>query len=251
MKIGLLIPTTSNKREWGTIKDTYLFNLTLKTFLLTFDHEHEYVFYIGIDEGDKIFDNIEEQAYLNIFKIIYKNIDIKFIYMKCNKGYLTKMWNFLFQIAYDEQCDYFYQCGDDIKFSTKGWINDSITTLSSHHNIGISGPMNNNNKIMTQAFVSRVHMNIFGYFFPEEIINWGCDDWYNTIYKPNHFFPLNNHYCSNEGGKPRYIINNNDSFITNYLYNVTELRKKCVILGGSHKYLIDKYLNDRYLMIDI
>ena len=29
------------------------------------------------------------------------------------------MWNVLFKQAYDDGCDYFYQCGDDIEFKTK------------------------------------------------------------------------------------------------------------------------------------
>ena len=55
-KIGLLIPTTCKGRDnWGTVKDTYLFKLTLKSFLLSQDKEHEYIFYIGIDSDDRIF----------------------------------------------------------------------------------------------------------------------------------------------------------------------------------------------------
>ena len=42
---------------------------------------------------------------------------------------LTKMWNYLFKIAYDEDYDYFYQTGDDINFKTKGWVNCSINIL--------------------------------------------------------------------------------------------------------------------------
>ena len=99
-------------------------------------------------------------------------------------------WNIIFLKAYQDSCDYFYQCGDDINFKTSGWINDSISILEQHNNIGLTGPINNNNYILTQAFVSRKHMEIFGYFFPENIINWGCDDWYNFVYKPDYFFPL-------------------------------------------------------------
>ena len=42
MKIGLIIPVTSNKRNWKTIEETYLYNYTLKTFLLTYDKNLEY-----------------------------------------------------------------------------------------------------------------------------------------------------------------------------------------------------------------
>jgi hypothetical protein len=242
MKIGILIPTTSNGRKWSTIKDSYLYNLTFKTFLLTQDPEHEYVFYIGIDNDDPIY-NKEQQQVLEKFNIIFKNISVKFIYMNCKKGHLTKMWNILFKQAYEEDCEYFYQCGDDIYFKTKGWVNDCINTLRLNNDVGITGPINNNNFIITQAFVSRKHMQIFNYFFPEEIINWGCDDWYNWVYKPTHFFPLEKHFCSNQGGDPRYVINNNETFRLNYSKNVLKIRNNSKIIAERTKHLITKFLN--------
>ena len=189
-KIGLLILTTSKNRDnWATLKDTYLFNLTLKTFLLSQDKEHKYIFYIGIDKNDRIFDNIENQNQIFRFSNAFKNIEFKFIIMEnISAGHVTMMWNKLFKIAYNENCDYFFQCGDDISFKTKGWVNSAINILKKNNNIGLTGPRNNNMRILTQAFVSRKHMEIFGYFFPAEITNWCCDDWYNHIYKPNHFF---------------------------------------------------------------
>jgi hypothetical protein len=240
MKIGLLIPSTSNGRNWSSIKESYLYNLTIKTFLLTQDFEHEYVFYIGIDRGDKLYDTEKEE--LLPIKALFKNVDIQFIYMDCNKGHLTRMWNILFQRAYDEGCNYFFQCGDDIKFHTKGWVNDCITALSKNNNIGITGPVNNNHFILTQVFVSRLHMDIFGWFFPEEIINWGCDDWYNWVYKPSYFFPLKKHYCSNEGGLPRYQVNDNPTFMKIYKYNVERVRTGSKHIAESHKQKLINYL---------
>ena len=73
-KIAILTLATSKSRDsWGSMKDTYLFNLTLKTFLLTMDKEHEYLFYIGIDKGDRIFDNTKEQEVITRFNIAFKN----------------------------------------------------------------------------------------------------------------------------------------------------------------------------------
>ena len=68
-KIGLLILATSKNRDnWVSIKDTYLFNLTLKTFLLTMNKEYEYIFYIGIDKNDRIFDNpIQQEEILRLW----------------------------------------------------------------------------------------------------------------------------------------------------------------------------------------
>jgi hypothetical protein len=222
--------------------EKYLYKLTIKTFLIHQDKEHEYVFYLGVDDDDAIFNNPTEQKALLNLKRVFKNIDFRFIVLNEKKGYLTKMWNKLFREAYREECDYFYQCGDDIEFKTDGWVNDCINTLIQNRGIGLTGPINNNNFILTQAFVSRLHMDIFGFFFPENIINWGCDDWYNWVYKPKYFFPLNHHYCSNEGGSPRYAINNNSTFMKNYKYNVDKLRKSSKELAESHRYKLINYL---------
>jgi hypothetical protein len=252
-KIALLIPTTCKGRDsWTTIKDTYLFNLTLKTFLLTQSKEHEYIFYIGIDADDRIFSKPSSQEEILKFKKVFKNVDFKFIHMNnVKKGHLTKMWNILFKKAYDEGCQYFFQCGDDINFKTKNWINDGIKVLKSHNNIGITGPINNNPRILTQAMVSRKHMEIFGWFFPEEIINWCCDDWYNWVYQPTFFYPLCNHFCSNDGGAPRYDVNNNSNFNgpmgMNFKRNIDKLRNDTFKLAQNHKRIIMSFLNIRDL----
>ena len=229
MKIGILIPSTSKGRNWRYYKESYLYNITLKTFLLSYDKEHSYEFYIGIDRGDPILDKDESKNGINNLKKVFKNLNFDFIYMDgITKGHLTVMWNRLFKKALDDNCDYFYQCGDDIEFKTKGWINDSIKKLQENKNIGLTGPINNNSRILTQSFVSRNHYNLFGYYFPEEIINWCCDDWINEVYKNiNAFFPLLNQYCVNIGGNPRYVINNNSAYHLNMQNNTMLLRQEC------------------------
>ena len=223
--IALMIPCTSNSRsEWERMKDTYLFHYSLKTFLATCDKEHNYILYVGYDKNDRIFANPEEQKVIQVFEKAFKFLKVVFMEMDAPKGHLTKMWNQIFRRAYDDGCDYFYQCGDDICFTTKGWINDCISILEYNHNIGITGPMNNNHLILTQGFVSRQHMKIFGEFFPETILNWGCDDWYNHVYQPYFLYVLKNHYCSNEGGQPRYAVDGNPNFGKNYQENVKKLR---------------------------
>ena len=248
-KIAMLILATSKHRDgWVTIKDSYLFNMTLKSFLFTYDKEHEYIFYVGIDKDDRIFDKKYEQEHILNFKKVFKNIEFVFLTMEnIEKGYVTLMWNKLFDDAYKRDCDYFYQCGDDMEFKTKGWINDCIKALRSNNNIGLAGPINNNNRILTQAFVSRKHMEIFGWFFPKEIKNWCCDDWYNMVYHPNNLYPLRNHYAENLGGQPRYNINNDLRFAGNnnnnvFSNNLNKLRSETQALANQHKDLIDKFI---------
>ena len=69
-RIALLIPCTSKNRNWKNMKESYLYNLSLKTFLLTHNNEHEYRFYIGIDRGDPVFDDKKNQAEVLKFKKI-------------------------------------------------------------------------------------------------------------------------------------------------------------------------------------
>lgn len=252
-KIALLIPCTSKERDtWNTMKDTYLNNLSVKHFLLTQDKEHEYVFYIGYDSDDRIFADVTQQDVLKRYSLVFKNVSFVFIkFENIAKGHVTKMWNVLFKQSYEDNCDYFYQCGDDIVFHTKGWVNDCICKLKTNDNIGLAGPINNNNLILTQAFVSREHMAIFGWFFPEEIINWGCDDWYNHLYSPTMFFPLKNHYCTNDGGTPRYIINNDPLYGLNANYNTRLIRTNARNLALKHKTLIENHLkNKTYVFVN-
>jgi len=109
--------------------------------------------------------------------------------------------------AYDDGCDYFYQCGDDIEFLDKKWVSESIKILKENHDIGVTGPYEKlQRRVLTQSFVSRKHKEIFGYFFPPEIINWYCDNWMTEVYKMNYFFPLYNRWCINMGGPERYEI---------------------------------------------
>ena len=239
MKIGLLIPSTSNGRDWKNCKDTYLYNITFKTFIHSTlldkgkdgggEEQHTYIFYIGIDKNDKVLDTLEFKNELNRLTIIFKNIEIQYLYMDgIKKGHLTKMWNRLFDKAIKDECEYFFQCGDDIEFKTKGWVNDCIKQLQMNNNIGLVGPINNNSRILTQSFVSRKHYDLFGYYFPEEIINWFCDDWINEVYKGlNAYFPLHNHLCVNIGGEPRYTINNDPMINLNWNTNFTKMKNHC------------------------
>ena len=246
--IAFLIPCTSkNKDKWKCMKDTYLYNLTLKTFLYTQSQDFKYIFYIGYDKDDRIYGNEAEQDTIKIFEKVFKNVSFDFVSMEdIQKGHLTAMWNRLFEKAYNENCHYFFQCGDDIRFQTKDWAKDCVSALKKNNDIGLAGPINNNNAILTQGMVSRKHMDIFGYFFPPEIINWCCDDWYNIVYSPKHLFPLSDHYCSNEGGEPRYNINNDINFLTNdqvFQYKIKKLRDFTEKLAFEHRNKIESFIS--------
>jgi len=245
--IALLIPTTSRMRPWKTPQETYLFNYTLKTFAETYSPQHTYCFYIGIDADDPIFSKRENQRFFaQYIDRELKNSSIVFQVMKnVQKGHLTVMWNQLFDTALEDGFEYFYQTGDDIMFKTKGWVDACLSIMDRTSDIGMTGPVNNNNRILTQSFVSRAHKDIFGYYFPPSIINWCCDDWINWVYQPAHWFPLMRHYCHNAGGDPRYIINNDKSFVKNIQESTTKLRNDTMLLANQQKSLISSYISRR------
>lgn len=243
----LVLATSKNRDLWKSMKDTYLLNKTLASSVQSNDPEHTYVYYIGIDKGDRIFDDSMEQSIVHDFVKQYSNVRVEFVVTdSCEKGHVTKMWNMLFQKAYDDGADYFFQCEDDIEFKTKGWISDSIDALEERSGFGMAGPLNNHSKLLTQAFVSRKHMLLFGWFFPESIRNWCCNDWYNHLYAPQYMVPFMHHFCENQGGEPRYIINENVDFKKSkelYTNNLKVLRTEVTTLANSHKASFNRCLD--------
>ena len=155
-----------------------------------------------------------------------KNIHLEFIYMTdIPKGHLTIMWNKLFDIAYKEGYDYFYQCGDDIIFNYSNMFHECVNILKLNNNIGLTGPytLNGNTSILTQSFVSRSHMKIFGFYFPTEIKNLYIDNWITMVYQPNYFYPIKTFKIINDGGSERYKIEINNE------WHLIVLKYKCLI----------------------
>lgn len=216
-KIAILIPIKNNCKK---LEDTFLFNTYLPSFQKTMSRELKYTFYIGLDEGDMM---LEYNNKVRIIKIIEEmNCKCKIIKFDSTiqKGHVTKMWNILFNIAYNEDNDYFYQCGDDIELITKDWAIDFINKLKKHKDFGVVGPksVNGHQQILTQTFVSKKHFKIFNFYFPNAIKNWFCDNWISTVYRINNlFFMLTNHRIKNKGGKPRYNVITNSLWITKLL----------------------------------
>jgi hypothetical protein len=230
MKVAILIPSTSSGRGWRFVTQSYLYN-TLGSLKTTVDPEFEYTVYVGYDHDDPFYTRDLIQKGLEAV-----GLPIVFVPLFVERGHVTKMWNILAKMAYDDGADYFYQCGDDILFDTPGWVGASIRALQNRDNIGMTGPRNKggNTRILTQSFVHRTHLDIFGHYFPEEIRNWFCDDWINDIYEPNR---LDSHYtCDNIGGEPRYDIVLAGQFACNALVErdkVRVFRYKPILFGKN------------------
>jgi hypothetical protein len=206
-KIAFIIPTTSNKRDWERAKDSLLFS-SIQSFYKTKSNGYKYKFFIGHDYDDPFYTDKVKMIISDEFSSPY--VDIEFFDLRVEKGHVTKMWNILADKALEWGAEYLYQCGDDISYSQTGWLEECVNTLSSHGNVGLTGPknINGNTRILTQCFVHRTHVEKLGYFFPEEIRNWYCDDWINGIYRNIgcHYAIPDKYYCANLGGAERYNI---------------------------------------------
>ena len=225
MKIAFLIPSTTKNRPWKKIEETYLYTVFGESFLNTLSDDIDYSIYINIDIDDPIYSKNEEKEKFERFigeKAKIKWIDDGYV----QKGFLTLMWNYLFEKALEDNNEYFYQCGDDIWFQNKDWIKDCILQMKKQNDIGICGPMNPPNyRILTQTFVSRKHYEIFKCYFPVQIKNWWCDDWINYVYYPNYVSKLKNLNAVNKGGEPRYS-RPNDTVNREYRHICLKLVKK-------------------------
>ncbi|ADO67292.1 hypothetical protein crov259 [Cafeteria roenbergensis virus] len=207
--LAFLIPLRY-KIEWNNIDDSFLKTLFIKSFVKTFPKNLTYTFYIGIDHDEKIYtkENLIKFFDKELIDFNYKlNITV---YYNIEKGFLTRLWNILFKKAYNSKLhNYYYQCGDDIYFYCN-WIDEALEKLKKNNNIGLTGPwcVKGNPTILTQTLVSNTHMEIFGYYFNENLKNWGCDNLITKIYQPKYVYPLDiiRFPIDNLGGKPRYNI---------------------------------------------
>ena len=132
MKIGILIPSTTKGLNCKSYKDTHFYKIFLRSFIKTYTRNFNYKIYLVVDDDDDIYKKEEEVNKIKKFISLLQNIEIEFISSNgIDKGWVTKMWNRAFQRAYDDGCDYFYQCGDDIEFMDSNWVNICIDKLIS------------------------------------------------------------------------------------------------------------------------
>lgn len=245
--VGLIIPTTSHKRTWNTWTDSLLYT-TVQSFVNSV-HPSEHIYtctlFVGFDHDDPFYNNSKTRKKFKKFVKTHGHTLVFIRFPPMKKGFCTRMWNILFKVAFDHGCEYVYQCGDDIEWKTVGWITDCIDVLVKHDNIGVAGPINNNNRILTQTFVhTKTHFRIFRCYFSEKLMNWCCDDWINLVYSPSYLYKLTKHYCANIGGDPRYIIDGDPDFCRSqqiFETKLSALRSKCAEIASTDKQLITKY----------
>ena len=199
--IAFLIPVKTDKLD----EESKIYNL-VNNFFRNLHVNYKYNFYIGFNHADPCLANRD------IFnKFVCSNLSVNVIEFPASiqPGHLTAMWNLLAKGSFKHNT-FFYQLGDDIEFDTYDFFDRYISTLCKTNGLGVTGFLtkNGNTQILTQSFVSRLHLIIFGFYFPTEIRNWYCDNWISEVYKYfSLYFPLEQRILnSSEVGNERYRI---------------------------------------------
>jgi len=231
--IAVLIPVKS-KPEYKNrfvLSDLYIY--FCKSFFKYYNSEHSYTIYLGYQDDDKLYSNEQEQENITRFMNTMRNTKVKMIsFNDSYKGNVVAVWNDLFKISADDH-DYFIQCGSDILFNDSNFVNEAIKKLKNNQGFGVVGlndlgrlRFNPNDKLLTQSIVTKHHLSIFGFYFPPELKNWGCDDWMTEIYEPHNWVLRLRQGFYNMGGKPRYKIDMNykkikDDCLMKYKNNIS------------------------------
>lgn len=221
-KIAILISLTSKRQNLQTVQDIWFFHSSLPSFFDTVHKDSKWLpknrfyFYFGYDKYDSFYDNLQNvTAFIYKFRSLVQDRGYSESFflakMMCFSGTSsspTHVWNRLFEKSYAEGCDYFFQVGDDINYKTLDWDRDFIFTLTHNkygRNIGVCGPLDlGYPKLITQSFVSRIHMEIFGTMFPWVFKNCYMDNWISKVYGAVWTFLLKEHQIYNEFWVPRY-----------------------------------------------
>jgi hypothetical protein len=218
--IALGFPSTSKGNANPSVSTIPVFTALVPSFLRTIEPDKngkfKYTLYLAFDESDPFYNNPDNQKRIfDKFNEMASNYPAKLVLIQCvdSNGWVPFLWNVAFQHAMDDGADYFYQLNDDIRLESGGWSATFVNALRNNpfkSNFGVTGPVDRNNQnILTQAFVSRMHYDIFGFLYPYVFKNWYSDDWMTEIYK---------HLNSNlRNSHERMFVFNSQTFGTRYV----------------------------------
>jgi len=235
--IALLIPTTTINTNIKNLHELPFLKIFLPSFINTTStiiynnnnstgngnkFHFKYQFFFGYDEGDQFLDNKEILENITQFiqnKTTSMNIltrPTKHIKIINLRGHTSTIWNILAKKAYETGFStFYYQINDDVQMITKDWNEAFINALENNKikNFGVTGPFDINTKhCISQSFVSYLHLEIFGYYYPSVLTNWRSDPWISNIYGPNHTFWLKKYKVINTNFYGRRYQPNKNAF---------------------------------------
>jgi hypothetical protein len=235
--IAILVPVCSRKQNYTTLSSTPFMKILYPSFLKYKDDGYKFSFYVGYDSSDHFY----KQHIQNLTNIVDETVDIKIYELEGCEHKPARAWNILFKNAVLDDCDYFYQIGDDVQIESP-WTNVFVNILQENNNVGVVGGChllnyrgriaNGKPPVIENAFVHKKHYHIFGTFFDERIDNWFCDDWITEVYKPDNSIHINDIFVKNLV-MDRYQIKNINNEIQKYIRQGKEnlglfnLQRKC------------------------
>lgn len=212
IKIAFIIPSKNgpnDKPENVHLVQSFLTSL-IKSINSNEWNEFIYSVYVGYDLDDPIIDKRRDELVTVLDNILgprRKDVLFKFHLLPTVKC-VTMLWNILFIDAVNDGNQYFYQLNDDVTLLSKGWTTEFVKRLSANDGIGVVGPNDLmwNCRLFTQSFVSRIHYEIFHWYFPTQIKDWYSDNWITQVYGTENTFCASNHGIRNGASKTRYNI---------------------------------------------
>lgn len=210
-KIGIIIPTTSNRTKYKDISQYIFFRNFLPTFLNTVSNNYNYNFYLGYDNDDNFFIKYKDNITEEFKKKTGENYSINLIEINNLRGRVGMIWSELAKNCSNE-VDYIYQVGDDILFKDKNWDTYFVNILKYCDNYGCIGPYDSvtNSFLLTQSFVHKDYLKIFDTYFPKEIINWDIDLWLTFIFGSVSF--QNYRVANHQIGQKYTPVNNKENY---------------------------------------
>ncbi len=238
VRISLCIPVTSKGTVMSSVTDSPLWSNLFDTFMKSIDwraNKYIFRFYIGFDKADLLYDTGDSWSEMReefknraiyrmkeqlmgdtaIATVLENHLSLKLMHFEHLTGAPSQVVSQLVLQAYMDDFDYFYQVNDDTIIITSNWAPRFVDALANNFipNFGVTGPLDtNNDKIFTHAFVSRVHVEIFGHLFPPYFKNWWSDDWISTVYGTENTMRLvdveikHNVGAQKQGGYTRYDV---------------------------------------------
>ena len=203
-QVSFCVPTTTNKRDWKSAEETYLYQILFNEIEKFTPNGWEITCYVGYDNDDKIWSNLDERMKCNA---TFMNFKIEWIEFESSKvkGKPTWIWNGLAEQAIKDGFEYLKLLGDDIRLPRdRGWLGCFVNKLKKNGNIGWVAGYSNNDQIPTQFLVHKTHYEIFDFIYPPQIHAWFCDNWLASIYPKKWAQWLKSFPLYNVGGDPRY-----------------------------------------------
>ena len=178
-KVVFIIPSTSRNMNYKHAESCSLLK-TLYASLRKLETTSKYTFLIGTDDDDEFYndniDNIKTRLPDNFKFHILNNYD---------KSYVCIV-NQLADIAINKYgADYIYVFADDLDVYDLSFIEkDFLLYFKKNGGLSLGWGIDENwPDICTHPFVSKMHVNNLGYFYPSSIKNVGCDDWIQKVYE--------------------------------------------------------------------